>query len=433
MSRSSVTYHIADINSFKEKLMAWSSKFQYYAVLKGQTDNAFGMYLEKNMLVGADSLSVLTTKNKSLEQLKAYYDEKKDWLFGAFSYDLKNEIEDLVSENIDEHHFPDLVFFQPKWVFEIIDNDVSFHFPSNLDRSEMRLVFKEIMKTESNVSYKNQVIDLKQRISKEEYLQNFDKIIHHIQRGDIYEMNYCFEFYSQNVDLNTYSLFKDLDNISNPPFSAFIKADNHHLICASPERYLKKIANKVISQPIKGTKKRGNTEQEDFALKNELYNCSKERSENVMIVDLVRNDLSKSAKKASVQVEELYGAYSFPQVHHLISTISSEINNDTHWIDLIKDTFPMGSMTGAPKIMAMKLIEKYEATKRGLYSGSVGYVTPNGDFDFNVIIRSILYNESNKFASFMVGGAITSKSDPEQEYAECQLKAKAMLNVLNAK
>jgi para-aminobenzoate synthetase component 1 len=385
------------------------------------------------MLVGADSLSVVTTKNKSLEQLKEYHNEKKDWLFGAFSYDLKNEIEDLASENIDEHHFPNLVFFQPKWIFEIVGNDVLFHFPSYLDRSEMRLVFKEIMTRDLNVSFKNQDVDLKQRISKEQYVQNFDKIIHHIKRGDIYEMNYCFEFYSQNVDLNTHSLFKDLDDISNPPFSAYFKADDHHLICASPERYLKKKGNKIISQPIKGTKERGKNEQEDIALKNELFNCSKERSENVMIVDLVRNDLSKSAKKASVRVEELYGAYSFTQVHHLISTITSEVNCDIHWTDLIRDTFPMGSMTGAPKIMAMKLIEKYEDTKRGLYSGSVGYVTPNGDFDFNVIIRSIIYNERNKFASFMVGGAITSKSNPEQEYAECQLKAKAMLNVLDAK
>jgi para-aminobenzoate synthetase component 1 len=297
----------------------------------------------------------------------------------------------------------------------------------------MRLVFKEIMTRDLNVSFKNQDVDLKQRISKEQYVQNFDKIIHHIKRGDIYEMNYCFEFYSQNVDLNTHSLFKDLDDISNPPFSAYFKADDHHLICASPERYLKKKGNKIISQPIKGTKERGKNEQEDIALKNELFNCSKERSENVMIVDLVRNDLSKSAKKASVRVEELYGAYSFTQVHHLISTITSEVNSDIHWTDLIRDTFPMGSMTGAPKIMAMKLIEKYEDTKRGLYSGSVGYVTPNGDFDFNVVIRSIIYNERNKFASFMVGGAITSKSNPEQEYAECQLKAKAMLNVLDAK
>lgn len=433
MNRSTVTYHIADIDSFKEKLTVWSAQFKYYSVLKGKTDPSLGLYLDKNMLVGVDSFSSIETNSNSLEQLKEYYDDKKDWVFGAFSYDLKNEIEELQSENQDEHHFPNLVFFQPKWVFEIIGNDIAFHFPSELDRSEMRLVFKEIMKIDINVSSNNHVSQLKQRISKEQYLQNFDKIINHIQRGDIYELNYCFEFYAQNVELITYSLFKDLDNISNPPFSAYFKAEDHHLICASPERYLKKIGDKIISQPIKGTKKRGETKEKDIALKIDLLNCSKERSENVMIVDLVRNDLSKSAQKASVNVEELYGAYSFTQVHHLISTVTSQIKKDVHWVDIIKDTFPMGSMTGAPKIMAMKLIDKYEATKRGLYSGSVGYVTPNGDFDFNVVIRSIIYNERKKYASFMVGGAITSKSNPDQEYSECLLKANAMLKVLDAK
>ena len=433
MNRSNVTYHIADVDSFKQKLIAWSSQFQHFAVFKGNTDASLGMYLDKNMVVGADCLTSIEKKSNSLDQLKEFYNDKKDWLFGAFSYDLKNEIEDLVSENQDEHQFPNLVFFQPKWVFEIIGNDVVFHFPSEVDRSDMRLVFKEIMTTSLKVLSNKHVSELKQRISKEEYLQNFDEIIHHIQRGDIYELNYCFEFYAQNVELSTYPLFKDLDDISNPPFSAYFKAEDHHLICASPERYLKKTGTKIISQPIKGTKKRGETQEQDIALKNELFNCSKERSENVMIVDLVRNDLSKSAQKASVKVEELFGVYSFTQVHHLISTISSEIKQGVHWVDVIKDTFPMGSMTGAPKIMAMKLIEKYEDTKRGLYSGSVGYVTPDGDFDFNVVIRSIIYNERKKFASFMVGGAITSKSNPEQEYSECLLKAKAMLKVLDVK
>lgn len=433
MNRSTVKYYIDDIDFFKEKLTLWCVQFQYFSVLKGEVDSSLGMHLEKNMVVGADSLSVISSERNSLEKLKKYYDEKKDWLFGAFSYDLKNEIEELNSENQDEHQFPNLVFFQPKWVFEIIGSEINFHFPSNINRSEMRLVFKEIMTTSLKVSFNKHVSELKQRISKEEYLQNFDKIIHHIQRGDIYELNYCFEFYAQNVELSTYPLFKDLDDISNPPFSAYFKAEDHHLICASPERYLKKTGNKIISQPIKGTKKRGETQEQDIALKNELFNCSKERSENVMIVDLVRNDLSKSAQKASVKVEELFGVYSFTQVHHLISTISSEIKQAVHWVDVIKDTFPMGSMTGAPKIMAMKLIEKYEDTKRGLYSGSVGYVTPDGDFDFNVVIRSIIYNEREKFASFMVGGAITSKSNPEQEYSECLLKAKAMLKVLDVK
>ena len=145
-----------------------------------------------------------------------------------------------------------------------------------------------------------------------------------------------------------------------------------------------------------------------------------------MIVDLVRNDLSKTAKQASVKVEELCGIYSFKQVHQMISTISSEIDQETHFVDVIKSMFPMGSMTGAPKIEAMKLIEKFEKTKRGLYSGAVGYINPQGDFDFNVVIRSILYNFDKKYLSFSVGSAITAKSIAESEYDECLLKTEAI-------
>lgn len=165
-------------------------------------------------------------------------------------------------------------------------------------------------------------------------------------------------------------------------------------------------------------------------LKNDLAKDEKERSENIMIVDLVRNDLSKTAVKGSVKVEELCKVYSFDQVHQMISTVTSQIEENTHPIDVIKSTFPMGSMTGAPKISAMKIIENLEETKRGLYSGAVGYITPRGDFDFNVVIRSILYNHTQKYISFSVGSAITSKSDPLKEYEECLVKAKAMHEVL---
>ena len=201
-------------------------------------------------------------------------------------------------------------------------------------------------------------------------------------------------------------------------------------MCASPERYLLKKGTKIISQPIKGTSRRSADALEDEQIKIDLLNSEKERSENIMIVDLVRNDLSRTAAKGSVNVEELCGAYSFKQVHHLISTITSEVKEGFSALDVLKTTFPMGSMTGAPKISAMQIIEKLEETKRGLYSGSVGYFTPDGDFDFNVVIRSILYNQAENYVSFSVGSAITAGSDPESEYAECLLKAKAMLQVL---
>ena len=226
------------------------------------------------------------------------------------------------------------------------------------------------------------------------------------------------------------NLFQKLYQISQAPFSCYFRIKDLYIMSASPERFLKRMGDKIISQPIKGTSKRGDNPSEDDQLKKQLYESNKERTENVMVVDLVRNDLSKTAAKSSVNVEELFGVYSFKQVHQMISTISSRIKKGIHSLDVIKGAFPMGSMTGMPKISAMELIEKYETTKRGVYSGSIGYFTPEGDFDFNVVIRSILYNSRRKYASFMVGGAITFNSDPELEYEECLLKAKALFKVL---
>lgn len=254
----------------------------------------------------------------------------------------------------------------------------------------------------------------------------------YIQRGDIYEANFCMEFYSENAIINPVHTFESLSVLSTPPFAAFFRNKNHYLLSASPERYLKKSGAQIISQPIKGTARRHEDTEMDNAAIESLRNDPKERSENIMIVDLVRNDLSRTAQKGSVHVAELCGIYSFPQVHQMISTVTSEVDFQFSGVDVIKSTFPMGSMTGAPKVSAMKIIEELEETKRGLYSGAIGYFTPDGNFDFNVVIRSILYNSANKYLSFSVGSAITALSDPEKEYEECLLKARAMFEVLNA-
>nr|MBA3971024.1 anthranilate synthase component I family protein [Bacteroidota bacterium] len=241
----------------------------------------------------------------------------------------------------------------------------------------------------------------------------------------------CQEFFAENVVIDTSSVYKKLNTISSAPFSAYCKFGSHYVLCASPERFLQKCGNTLISQPIKGTIKRAENPKEDEKLKIELRSNKKEQSENVMIVDLVRNDLSRIAQKGSVKVNELFGIYSFKQVHQMISTVSCELKEGLTFTDILKTTFPMGSMTGAPKVSAMKLIEQYETTKRGLYSGAIGYIRPNGDFDFNVVIRSILYNADKKALSFMAGSAITDKADAFQEYDECLLKAKAMFEVLS--
>ncbi len=282
---------------------------------------------------------------------------------------------------------------------------------------------------EERSNFLNEIV-IKPRISKTDYLSKVNTMLEHIYRGDIYEANFCQEFYIKNTQINPLETYRKLNSISKPPFATFIKLNDKYLLSASPERYLKKTGTKIISQPIKGTAKRSKDSVEDKRLKEQLAIDEKERSENIMIVDLVRNDLSKTAKKGTVKVVELCQVYTFPQVHQMISTISSEIEETEHPVHVLESTFPMGSMTGAPKISAMKIIETLEETKRGVYSGAVGYFTPDSNFDFNVVIRSILYNHSQQYVSFSVGSAITAKSNPLKEYEECLIKAKAMREVL---
>jgi len=267
-------------------------------------------------------------------------------------------------------------------------------------------------------------------MTKDSYFERFQKIHNHISRGDIYEMNFCQEFYAEETKINPLKVYKRLNSISNPPFATFLRLNDKYLLSASPERYIRKRDTTIVSQPIKGTAKRSDDKVEDERLKHDLAHDEKERSENIMIVDLVRNDLSKTATKGSVRVPELCKVYSFDQVHQMISTVTAEVPHTKSPVEVLRTSYPMGSMTGAPKVSAMKIIEKLEDTKRGLYSGSVGYFTPNNDFDFNVIIRSILYNETNEYVSYSVGGAITVKSTAEAEYQECLIKAKAMREAL---
>ena len=354
-----------------------------------------------------------------------------DWQFGFVSYDYKNQIEiQLSSENVDNVLFAEKHFFSPELLFVISDTEVEVHYEITFyTEDQIAKLFSEITKIEL-VSTPNQNVKITPRLTKTAYLDKVKALKQHIQLGDIYEVNFCQEFYAEQVEINPINLYHKLNQKSPTPFSCFVKHKDNYLLCASPERFIKKSGYEIISQPIKGTIKRGQTETEDEVLKEQLKKDPKEHAENIMIVDLVRNDLSKIAQKDSVNVDELCGIYTFPQVHQMISTVSAKIEKGVEFNTIINATFPMGSMTGAPKIRAMELIEEYETTKRGLYSGAVGYVDFNGDFDFNVVIRSIAYNQKNKYLSYMVGGAITALSDPEKEYEECLLKAKAMLEVL---
>ncbi len=435
MQRIQKSFKVPSTEDFKSKLLIWAQQFEAISWL--DSNQYHQKYSSFDAVLAVDEFtSIKTDYTNAFEQLKEYQSITEDYLFGYLSYDLKNDVEELSSKNYDGLDFADLYFFQPQRIIFIKGNTVEFLYLKMID-DEIESDFEAITKlSPQNFSPQEDIgsakpdIKIKLRIHKDEYYQKVNSILKHIHRGDIYEASFCQEFYAENATINPLETYHHLNAISEPPFATFFKCDHQYLLSASPERYIKKEGTKVVSQPIKGTAKRLISKVDDAQIAFDLSRDEKERSENIMIVDLVRNDLSRIAVKGSVKVEELCQVYSFRQVHQLVSTVVSEVKKTTNPVDIIKETFPMGSMTGAPKISAMKIIEEEEETKRGLYSGAVGYFTPTGDFDFNVVIRSILYNEENNYVSFSVGGAITSKSTPEREYEECLLKAKAMKLVL---
>ncbi|UFH35212.1 anthranilate synthase component I family protein [Flavobacterium acetivorans] len=426
--RTSVYKPIPDTKLFKQQLLFWAQQFR--EVIFMDSNDYPQAYSSYDCMLAVDAFTSLKTDYyNAFEDLKQYQQTTKDWLFGYLAYDLKNDVEDVQSNNFDELGFPDLFFFQPKKIFLLKGNQLEISYLSMCD-DELEQDFEEIRSSQKQQEETAESLLIQQRISKESYLQKVSKMLAHIHQGDIYEANFCMEFYAENALFNPLDKFQKLNEISRAPFAVFFKNNKHFLLSATPERYLKKEGEKLISQPIKGTSKRFSDPIKDEDAKNQLTLDPKERAENIMITDLVRNDLSRIAQKGSVAVDELCGIYSFIQVHQMISTITAKLDPQYNVIDAIKATFPMGSMTGAPKISAMKIIEELEETKRGLYSGTVGYFTPNGDFDFNVVIRSILYNQEKQYVSFSVGSAITSQSIAEKEYEECLLKAKAMREVL---
>ncbi|PKQ63208.1 aminodeoxychorismate synthase, component I [Labilibaculum filiforme] len=433
--RKRLTFHISNTSKFKEQLLFWSKKFEYVSILDSNEvnlkANSKKEYNTYELIAGIDALQIFEPEKNCFDTLKAEVIHTKDWWFGYLSYDLKNEMENLSSDNQDGLDMPLMNFFRPRWVFIVdIDTLLVHYFEEEFSEED---IFTLVNSIQNLLVPKEKVVNvpgIQSRISREEYLKSIQQLMEHIRRGDIYEVNFCQEFYAENAYIRPRQTFRKLMKVSPTPYACFYQMGEKYLLSASPERYLKKMGRKIVSQPIKGTAKRGDSEEDDRRLKENLFADPKERAENIMIVDLVRNDLSRTASKNSVLVEELCGIYSFPQVHQMISTIVSNLNEEVHFVEAIRHTFPMGSMTGAPKVRAMKLIEKYESTKRGLFSGAVGYITPTGDFDFNVVIRSIQYNEQNHYLSFMVGGAITMQSDPEKEYDECMLKAKAIVKVL---
>jgi para-aminobenzoate synthetase component 1 len=369
-----------------------------------------------------DSYVVESGDSVDWDSLDNWINASRDWIFGWIGYEVRKSIEHFDKESLERNEFPLLVLFRPTNLFKIKGKEVE------VIKGQWQNDFDEwlnLIPQGDAVS-----IELLPSVSACEYNSHFETMQKHISLGNVYELNYCIPFQARAGMKDPANVWKRIYSQTEAPFSAYAQWGNYHVMCASPERYLKREGNSVMSQPIKGTVRRGATNAEDERLKHELSTSRKERAENVMIVDLVRNDLSRCAERDSVVVEELFGVQSFKTVHHLVSTIRCEVPSNTRWIELIRTTFPMGSMTGAPKLSAMKLIAEHERTERGVYSGSIGYIEPNGDFDFNVVIRSVQYDGNRSEVSCHVGGAITSLCNATDEHSECLLKAKAILHAL---
>ncbi len=424
-----ISIEIENLQGFKEKVLHWLNHYDTFCFFDNNeyTHNKYSRY---ELLVAAGCRKVFQPEpNAVFDSLEKFLKNNKDYTFGYFGYDLKNQIEKLHSENTDRLKFPEVFFFQPEHIISIKPESGMAEIFSWKNNPEN--IFQNINHCNGDFSTKKNVaVQIQKRFAKETYLNCVEKIKQHIANGDFYEMNLCMEFFAEDADIEPQRIFEKLNALNRSPFSAFFRNKEQYLMCSSPERFLMKQGDKLLSQPIKGTIARDKNSSKDEWKKQQLKTDSKELAENVMIVDLVRNDLAKSCVAGSVKAEELFGIYTFPQVHQMISTVSGSLRKNVATVEAIKNAFPMGSMTGAPKVIVMEHIEKYEPSKRGLYSGAIGYFTPELDFDFNVVIRSILYNAKEKYLSFQTGSAITYDSVAEKEYEECLLKAQAMQQAL---
>ena len=420
---------------FEQKLYQMVNDFKHAVVLTDQYPFYSGhahQYHEFSVLAGFGALNVW---DEDINQLESEAYRLNDWLLGYFSYDLKNEFESgLSSSNWDFAGFQNFGFFQPRFMIRRTGESWHLGYESDCDTQQDALSFVEKIRGYSvHENYDLPSITFQSNVSREEYLQTVEKLKHHIRKGDIYEINYCIDFFCERVAIDPARVFSELMKIAPMPFSTLLRHNESFLMSASPERYLRKRGARVLSQPMKGTAKRNPSKSEDYKVMKQLAESDKERAENIMIADLVRNDLARVAARGTVKVDDLCSVFPFPGVYQMISTVSAQMHPDAHWVDPIKYSFPMGSMTGAPKISAMELIEKYEKSARGLYSGAVGYITPELDFDFNVVIRSFLYNQASQYLSYSVGSAITDVCNASMEYEECLLKAENLRNVFNKK
>lgn len=426
--RNKQTYRLAATQAaeIKNRMLNWVDQFSIHVFL--DTNNYASAYGRYECVAAAGSIARYNIADAALQGLYQFHTQHKDWLFGHLGYDLKNVLHNkLSSQHQSADGFDDLHFFVPETVCLLNIDNTRLTIETYLQPDE---VYKAIMLAERPTQPMPR-LNFTRVLNKEAYIATINKIRQHIANGDCYELNLCNKGYCSNVAVDPFSVYKALNALSPAPFAAYYRLRNKYMMCASPERYMQKTGSKLISQPIKGTAPRNSDATLDEQIKTRLHNNIKERAENVMIVDLVRNDIARSCEVGSVTVDELFGIYSYPQVHQMISTVSGTMQPALPFTEAIRHSFPMGSMTGAPKYKVMQLIDEYEPAARNLFSGSVGYITPGGDFDFNVIIRSLFYDADSRVLHYQSGGAITWDSVPEEEWKEIELKAWAMERIFS--
>ncbi|QEK11031.1 aminodeoxychorismate synthase component I [Crassaminicella thermophila] len=453
-----------------KKINTSLNSFELYTLFKNEPYSFFldsGMdpnKLGKYSFIGSNPFLIFKSKNNKIdicengkttvlngdpleklrEILSSYkMDYKTDLPFiggavGYLGYDLCHHIEKLPRHAVDDVNIPDCYIGLYDGII-IIDHQKEEVFASALGiKSPEEETIQKIINTikageEKGVNIKipknNKPINLKSNFKKEDYIKAINKIKSYIKAGDIYQANMTQRF-ECDLQITPFELYAKLREINPAPFASYIDFGEGQIVSSSPERFIQ-IKNRIIeTRPIKGTRPRGKTPTEDIKNREELLSSEKDKAELLMIVDLERNDLGKVSKTGTVEVTELFHLEEYATVYHLVSTIIGKMKDDCDVIDCIKATFPGGSITGAPKIRSMEIIDELEPTQRNIYTGSIGYIGFNGDTDLNIVIRTILCK--NQKAYFQVGGGIVWDSDAELEYEETLHKAKALIKALES-
>lgn len=406
------------LQQLKAKMLNWLKQFGIFAYLdNNQYENLLNRY---EFLVGAGAQQVYHGQS----ELAPVFG--KEWLFGHINYDYKNQLyKDMKSEHVAWFQNEECSFFKPEIVIWLAAGSNLLYIESAVMEPES--ILEQILGTaEAVTSTRPSRPQFQKLFDKATYLEQVRQVKEHILNGDCYELNLCVGSVAEQADIDPFHCFERLNRVNPAPFACFYRSGASYALGSSPERFLAKDGRRLLAQPMKGTIRRAADPAEDELLKARLLADEKERAENVMIADLMRNDLAKSCVTGSIKVPELFKVATLPTLHTMISSVEGDLREDVPSFTALLNAFPMGSMTGAPKKIVMELIETLERSKRELYAGCIGYCNPAGDFDFNVVIRTLLYNSSTKRLSYHTGGAITIDSDPEKEWEEVLLKAKAL-------